>query len=147
MTPLERMEGALAFWQANAKRRRAEVVDAQARVAHCEEKIEYWQGLLVIQERYPELKSNENFLRLQDELAGTENRIAVERRRYNETLQDYNTYISLFPNSLVAGLSGFPRNDAYFKTDEGSRQAPKVEFNYGNKPAPVQNPAPAPAKP
>ena|SRR2546423_1934014 len=103
--------------------------------------------LLVVVENYPQLKSNENFLRLQDELAGTENRIAVERRRYNETLQDYNTYISLFPNSLVAGLSGFPRNDAYFKTDEGSRQAPKVEFNYGNKPAPVQNPAPAPAKP
>src|SRR5437868_3761047 len=89
--------------------------------------------LLVVVENYPQLKSNENFLRLQDELAGTENRIAVERRRYNETLQDYNTYISLFPNSLVAGLSGFPRNDAYFKTDEGSRQAPKVEFNYGNK--------------
>ncbi len=54
--------------------------------------------LLVVVENYPQLKSNENFLRLQDELAGTENRIAVERRRYNETLQDYNTYISLFPN-------------------------------------------------
>ncbi len=97
--------------------------------------------LLVVVENYPQLKSNENFLRLQDELAGTENRIAVERRRYNETLQDYNTYISLFPNSLVASLSGFPRNDAYFKTDEGARQAPKVNFDY-SKPA-----APAPAKP
>jgi LemA protein len=104
--------------------------------------------LLVVVENYPQLRSNENFLRLQDELAGTENRIAVERRRYNETLQDYNTYISLFPNSLVAGLSGFARNDAYFKTDEGARQAPKVEFDYGTKPAaPAQNPAPAPAKP
>src|SRR5205085_9812713 len=73
--------------------------------------------LLVVVENYPQLRSNENFLRLQDELAGTENRIAVERRRYNEAVQDYNTYISLFPNSLVAGLRGFPRNEAYFKTD------------------------------
>src|SRR5256885_7537287 len=64
--------------------------------------------LLVVVENYPQLKSNENFLRLQDELAGTENRIAVERRRYNETLQDYKPYNSLVPNSLVAGLSSFP---------------------------------------
>ena len=63
--------------------------------------------LLVIVENYPQLKSNENFMRLQDELAGTENRIAVERRRYNETVQDYNTYISLFPNNIVASMSGF----------------------------------------
>src|SRR5258707_15010762 len=62
--------------------------------------------LLVVVENYPQLKSNENFLRLQDELAGTENRIAVERRRYNETLQDYNPYISLFPNTLIASMSG-----------------------------------------
>src|SRR6202048_3413702 len=81
--------------------------------------------LLVIVENYPQLKSNENFLRLQDELAGTENRIAVERRRYNEAVQDYNTYISLFPNSLVASMAGFKREDAYFKTDEGARQAPQ----------------------
>lgn len=100
--------------------------------------------LLVIVENYPQLKSNENFLRLQDELAGTENRIAVERRRYNEAIQDYNTYIALFPNNLVASFSGFTRNDAYFKADEGSRQAPKV--NFGNSAAPA-SPAPAPAKP
>src|SRR3954447_1396782 len=99
--------------------------------------------LLALVENYPQLKSNENFLRLQDELAGTENRIAVERRRYNETVQDYNTYISLFPNSLIAVMAGFACNDAYFKTDEGSRQAPKVDF--GTSPAPA--PAPAPAKP
>src|SRR6058998_1904535 len=68
--------------------------------------------LLVIVENYPQLKSNENFLRLQDELAGTENRIAVERRRYNEAVQDYNTFIATFPNSLVASFSGFTRNDA-----------------------------------
>ena len=104
--------------------------------------------LLVVVENYPQLKSNENFLRLQDELAGTENRIAVERRRYNEAVQDYNTFIALFPNSLVASISGFARNNAYFKTEEGARQAPKVNFNYGTTPgAPSSAPAPAPAKP
>jgi LemA protein len=103
--------------------------------------------LLVITENYPQLKSNENFLRLQDELAGTENRIAVERRRYNEAVQDYNTYISLFPNSLVASMSAFTRNDAYFKTEEGARTAPKVNFDF-NKSAPAPSTAaPAPAKP
>jgi LemA protein len=97
--------------------------------------------LLVVVENYPQLRSNENFLRLQDELAGTENRIAIERRRYNETVQDYNTYISLFPNNIVASFSGFTRNDAYFKADEGSRQAPKVNFG-----TPAPQPAPAPAQ-
>jgi len=106
--------------------------------------------VLVLTENYPQLKSNENFMRLQDELSGTENRIAVERRRYNEVVQDYNTFIALFPNSLVASVSGFTRNDAYFKTDEGARQAPKVNFNPA--PAPATTPAPttpvpAPAKP
>ena len=84
--------------------------------------------LLVVVENYPQLKSNENFLRLQDELAGTENRIAVERRRYNETLQDYNTYIGLFPNNLIAGMAGFSRNEAYFEAAAGAREAPKVAF-------------------
>jgi LemA protein len=98
--------------------------------------------LLVVVENYPQLKSNENFLRLQDELAGTENRIAVERRRYNETVQDYNTFIALFPNSLVASMGGFARNDAYFKTEEGARQVPKVTFG-----TPGAAPQPAPAKP
>lgn len=105
--------------------------------------------LLVVVENYPQLKSNENFIRLQDELAGTENRIAVERRRYNEAVQDYNTYIQLFPNTIVASMSGFVRNDAYFKTEEGARQAPKVSFDYGQQPAapaaPASTPAPAPA--
>jgi LemA protein len=84
--------------------------------------------LLVVVENYPQLKSNENFLRLQDELAGTENRIAVERRRYNETVQRYNTTIDLFPNNIAAGLFGFSRNDAYFKTDPAKREAPNVKF-------------------
>ena len=84
--------------------------------------------LLVVVENYPQLKSNENFLRLQDELAGTENRIAVERRKYNETVQKYNTDIELFPNNIAASLFGFQRNDAYFKTEPGARTAPKVSF-------------------
>jgi LemA protein len=78
-------------------------------------------------------------MRLQDELAGTENRIAVERRRYNDAIQDYNTYIGLFPNNIVASLSGFTRDDAYFKAEEGSRQAPRVNF-----PTTAPQPAPAP---
>jgi len=84
--------------------------------------------LLAIVENYPQLKSNENFLRLQDELAGTENRIAVERRRYNDTLQDYNTYLGLFPNNVFAGWAGFKANPAYFAASEASREAPKVQF-------------------
>jgi len=84
--------------------------------------------LLVVSENYPQLRSNENFLRLQDELAGTENRIAVERRKYNETLQRYNTAIQVFPNNIVAGISGFERNNAYFTTEPGARTAPKVKF-------------------
>lgn len=84
--------------------------------------------LLVVVENYPQLRSNENFLRLQDELAGTENRIAIARRRYNETVQRYNTNIDLFPNNIAASLFGFHRNDAYFKTDPAARQAPKVAF-------------------
>ncbi len=85
--------------------------------------------LLMIAENYPQLKSDANFMRLQDELAGTENRIAVERRKYNEAVQKYNTSIELFPNNIAASIFGFQRNDAYFKTDPASRQAPKVDFN------------------
>ncbi|HSB14142.1 MAG TPA: LemA family protein [Bryobacteraceae bacterium] len=84
--------------------------------------------LLLVVENYPNLKSNENFLRLQDELAGTENRIAVERRKYNETVQRYNTTIELFPNNIAASLFGFARNDAYFKTEPAARTVPKVAF-------------------
>jgi LemA protein len=84
--------------------------------------------LLVVVEQYPNLKSNENFMRLQDELAGTENRIAVERRKYNEIVQRYNTQIELFPNNVVASMTGFARNDAYFKTEPAARVTPKVNF-------------------
>ncbi len=84
--------------------------------------------LLVVVENYPNLKSNENFLRLQDELAGTENRIAVERRKYNEVIQQYNTDIEIFPKNIAASMFGFRRNDAYFKAEGAAREAPKVKF-------------------
>jgi LemA protein len=84
--------------------------------------------VLALQENYPQLKSNENFLRLQDELAGTENRIAVERKRYNDSLQAYNTFIGLFPNNIFAGWAGFARNDAYFQAPEAAKEVPKVQF-------------------
>jgi LemA protein len=84
--------------------------------------------LLLIVENYPQLKSNENFLRLQDELAGTENRIAVARKRYNDSLQAYNTYIGQVPASVFARWAGFPRNNAYFEASPTSREAPKVAF-------------------
>lgn len=90
------------------------------------------QGLefrvLALAENYPQLKSNENFLRLQDELAGTENRIAVSRKRYNDAIQAYNTYIGLFPNNIIAGMSGFKRNDAYFQATEAAQAPPQVQF-------------------
>lgn len=101
--------------------------------------------LLAIVENYPQLKSNENFLRLQDELAGTENRIAVERKRYNDTLQDYNTYIQQFPNNLFANWAGFKPNPAYFAATEESRQVPKVNFSTPDA-TPQATPQPAPAK-
>jgi len=85
-------------------------------------------GLLVVVENYPNLKANENFMRLQDELSGTENRIAVERRKYNETVQKYNTDIELFPKNIAASMFGFKREDAYFQADAASKQAPKVKF-------------------
>ena len=102
--------------------------------------------LLLIVENYPQLKSNENFLRLQDELAGTENRIAVERKRYNDTLQDYNTYVQQFPNSIFAGWAGFKPNEAYFAASEGARAVPKVNFSNPSTVAPPANPQPAPAR-
>jgi LemA protein len=97
--------------------------------------------LLAVVENYPQLRSNENFLRLQDELAGTENRIAVERRRYNDAVKDYNVYIQQFPNSFFAGFAGFHPNNDYFEASEGSREAPKV--NFGQPAQPQQQPQPA----
>jgi LemA protein len=83
--------------------------------------------LLAIAEAYPDLKSNQNFMRLQDELAGTENRIAVERRAYNETVRSYNASIKRFPGNIVARLFGFDERE-YFEAKPGAEETPKVEF-------------------
>jgi LemA protein len=82
-----------------------------------------------LQEQYPNLKGNEQFTRLTDELAGTENRIAVERSRYNRTLEDYNVYVRQFPNSIWAGFAGFHYRDEYFKGNPENSAAPKVDFS------------------
>lgn len=83
--------------------------------------------LLAVTENYPELKANENFLQLQAQLEGTENRIAVERKKFNETAQSYNTYIRKFPQNLIAMIFGFDKK-GYFEAEEGTEKAPKVEF-------------------
>ena len=84
--------------------------------------------LLLLTENYPQLRSSEQFMRLQDELAGTENRIGVARKRYNDAIQDYNTFILQFPNSIWAGMAGFKENDAYFKASPAAQQVPGVKF-------------------
>ena len=84
--------------------------------------------LLRLQENYPNLKGNEQFTRLEDELAGTENRIAVERGRYNKVLEDYNVYVRQFPNSIWAGIAGFHYRDEYFKGNPANSAAPTVDF-------------------
>lgn len=83
--------------------------------------------LLAVAERYPDLKANQNFLELQAQLEGTENRIAVERRRFNEVVKGFNTYIRKFPNNMLAGMFGFERQ-ASFEADEGTEKAPDVQF-------------------
>jgi LemA protein len=83
--------------------------------------------LMVVVERYPDLKANQNFLDLQAQLEGTENRIAVERRRFNDMARDYNTAIRRFPGSIIAGMFGFQKK-TYFEADEGAATAPKVDF-------------------
>lgn len=84
--------------------------------------------LMVVLERYPDLKANQNFLALQDELAGTENRISVERRRYNETVREYNVAVQRFPTNVIAGFTGFAKRDVYFEATKGAAEAPKVQF-------------------
>jgi LemA protein len=85
------------------------------------------QRLMVVVERYPDLKANENFLSLQSQLEGTENRIAVERKRFNEAAREFNTYIRKFPKVILANMFGF-RQKPYFKAQEGADIAPKVKF-------------------
>ncbi len=115
-----------------------QVAEARAKLAGAgsiPEKISASRGLdsalarlLVVVEKYPDLKSNQNFLALQDELAGTENRIAVERMRYNETVQTYNLNVRRFPSNIAASLFGFQKKDAYFEATPESQAVPKVEF-------------------
>ena len=83
--------------------------------------------LMLVIERYPDLKANQNFSELQAQLEGTENRISVERKRFNETAQSYNTYIRSFPTNILAGMFGF-QPKAYFSAESGAEKAPKVEF-------------------
>jgi LemA protein len=82
-----------------------------------------------MQENYPQLKSNEQFMRLEDELAGSENRIAVARLRYNAAIKDYNVFIEQFPNSIWANFAGFHPKTEYYKADDASKTAPKVDFS------------------
>jgi LemA protein len=96
--------------------------------------------LLVVAERYPDLKSNKNFLELQAQLEGTENRISVERNKFNQVVQGYNTRVQQFPGAVIAGMFHF-QTRPYFKAAAGAETAPKVEFNFGN-----QNQKAAPAK-
>ena len=84
--------------------------------------------LLLLTENYPQLRSSDQFMRLQDELAGTENRIGVARKRYNDAIQDYNTFILQFPNNIWAGMAGFHENKAYFAASEAARTVPSVKF-------------------
>src|SRR3989339_1519822 len=86
------------------------------------------QRLMVVAEKYPDLKANQNFMALQDELAGTENRIAVERKRFNEIAQAYNTTIRKIPANVVASLTGFQKSDAYFEAAQGAATVPQVAF-------------------
>lgn len=117
-----------------------EIADARARLAgagsvgETAESYEELQGalsrLLVVVENYPQLQSNENFIRLQDELAGTENRIAVARQRYNSTVQEFNTRIRLFPTRIVANRLGLNQRE-YFEISEAAREVPRVDFGDG----------------
>jgi LemA protein len=98
--------------------------------------------LLVLQEQYPQLKSNENFLKAQDEVVGTENRVATARKDYNDSVQDYNTTRARFPTVISAKMFGF-REEPYFKAEEGAKEVPKIDSNTLRQ---NQAPAPAPSK-
>ena len=114
------------------------VAEARSKVAGARtinEKVEAQQGLdsalsrlLLVVEKYPEIKSNQNFMALQDELAGTENRLSVERRRYNEAVQLYNVVVKRFPTNMIARVFGFGKKEAYFEAEAGAKGVPNVEF-------------------
>jgi LemA protein len=113
---------------ANARAGLLNARDPKAKIAANGQLDSAFGRLLALTENYPQLKSNQQFLRLQDELSGTENRISVARRRYNDTLKDYNTFVRSFPNSLWAGVLGFHVNDAYFEASAAARTVPSVKF-------------------
>lgn len=123
---------------AEARSKAGGIVNVDSSVVDDEEKLAEYQKiqgelgaslqrLLAVSENYPELKANENFLALQDELSGTENRISVERKRYNDAARTYNTFIRKFPANIVANMNGFTKK-AYFEADSEVKSAPKVEF-------------------
>lgn len=123
---------------AEARSKAGGIVNVDSSVVDDEEKLAEYQKiqgelgaslqrLLAVSENYPELKANENFLALQDELSGTENRISVERKRYNDAARTYNTFIRKFPANIVANMNGFTKK-AYFEADSEAKAAPKVEF-------------------
>ncbi|HEY4233581.1 MAG TPA: LemA family protein [Lacipirellulaceae bacterium] len=105
----------------------AKTVDEKAQAASALEGV--LSRLLVVSENYPQLKADQNFRDLQTQLEGTENRVAVERQRYNETVKTYNTAVRVFPASLVASLRGFKTDFSYFEAARGAETAPKVDFS------------------
>ena len=115
----------------SARSRYAGATNAAAQVEAANQLAGALGRLLGIVEQNPQIRSNETVARLMDELAGTENRVGVERRRYNEAVQDYNTSVQTFPNNLVAGMFGFSPREL-FKAQEGAENAPKVDFNTDN---------------
>jgi LemA protein len=156
------VEGAADFERTTLR----EVIEARARVGQMQltpemledpaafARFEQAQGalssalsrLMVVVERYPELRANQNFLELQSQLEGTENRISVERMRYNQVAQGFNTAVRRFPASLIAGMMGFDRK-AYFQSQPGADRPPDVEFDFGSPGTTAPGTAPAPTAP
>jgi LemA protein len=138
LTEVTRARASVGQVQVNANQAPADQVQLERYQQAQEQLSSALSRLLVVVERYPELKANQNFRDLQAQLEGTENRISVERRRYNEAVQAYNTAIKRFPTVLFAGLFGFDARP-YFTAREGSDVAPPVRFDFGT-PAPAQQP-------
>ena len=113
---------------ANARAGMLNAQGPQARIAANGQLDSALGRLLLLTENYPQLRSSDQFMRLQDELAGTENRISVARKRYNDAIQDYNTFILQFPNNIWAGMAGFKENTAYFTASPTARTTPSVKF-------------------
>ncbi len=113
---------------ANARAGLLNAQGVQAKIAANGQLDSAFGRLLALTENYPQLRSSDQFMRLQDELAGTENRIGVARKRYNDAIQDYNTFLLQFPNNIWAGMAGYKENDAYFNASPAAQQVPQVSF-------------------